>query len=325
MNLTRTLRSIFCLVLLWQLAATAALINSHADAAEQQKSDSKTVRLLTIGNSFSRNATKYLDKLATADGHTLIHRPIIVGGASMELHATKALQHQANPEAPEGEYADRSSLQQRLQEDQWDVVTIQQASRLSWDENTYRPYAFQLRDFVKANAPQARLMVHQTWAYRVDDPWFVSPAKGSSNPVTEEEMHQKLRAAYFKIAAELDAGVIPVGNAFHLATQDKKWSYRQDKNFNFADAKFPNLPDQPNSIHTGWRWTTQKDVKALAIDGHHANAAGEYLGSCVFYEVLFGEDVRKNTFVPETLDPQFAAFLRETAHLSVAELKTSQK
>ncbi|HEY1049430.1 MAG TPA: DUF4886 domain-containing protein, partial [Prosthecobacter sp.] len=52
--------------------------------------EAKTVRILTIGNSFSRNATNHLDDLALAGGHTLIHTPLVIGGASFQVHADKA-------------------------------------------------------------------------------------------------------------------------------------------------------------------------------------------------------------------------------------------
>jgi len=325
MMLNRTLRPRILLHLAQALIVTAGLTASTVHAAGPENSNTKTVRLLTIGNSFSRNATRFLDKLATAGGHELIHRPVVVGGASMELHATKALKHQENPDDPAGKYADGSSLQERLAEQPWDVVTIQQASRLSPDVNTYRPFAAQLQKQVQLHAPQSRLLIHETWAYREDDPWFVSPSKNSNNPTTQADMFQKLRAAYFQIADELGVGIIPVGDAFQRTTRDQKWSYHPEAKFDFANAKFPELPDQQNSLHVGWRWRTQKGVKSLAIDGHHANTAGEYLGSCVFYEVLFQEDVTKNSFVPDDLSPPFAAFLRETAHQTVAELNSSRK
>ena len=54
------------------------------------------------------------------------------------------------------------------------------------------------------------------------------------------------------------------------------------------------------------------------MDGHHANLAGEYLGACVWYEVLFGESVVGNSFVPPGLDKTHAHFLQETAHKAVA-------
>lgn len=308
--------------MLMLVVGTASIQSDFARGAEPTQKEAKTVHLLTIGNSFSRNATRYLEPLATAGGHKLVHRPIIVGGASMELHATKALKHEADPDSKEGRYADGSSLKERLGEQRWDYVTIQQASRLSFDLDTYRPFATQLKDYIKRYAPQAKLMVHETWAYREDDPWFVKPAAGTTNPVTQEEMYSKLRDAYYTIADELGAGLIPVGDAFHLATLDDKWKYRLDKRFNFAEAKFPELPNQTHSLHTGWRWTTANETRRLAIDGHHANTAGEFLGACVFYETLFGDDVRENPFVPEKLDPEFARFLKETAHRAVADLRT---
>src|ERR1051325_4250900 len=85
------------------LFAAALVISSagrSAFAAEAQSP--KTVRLLTVGNSFSRNATHYLGDLAAADGNKLIHRPIVVGGASLQLHAEKAQQFERDPNAKEG-------------------------------------------------------------------------------------------------------------------------------------------------------------------------------------------------------------------------------
>ncbi len=56
---------------------------------------------------------------------------------------------------------------------------------------------------------------------------------------------------------------------------------------------------------------------ALRFDGHHANQAGQYLGACVWYEVLFGESVAANPYVPDGLDADWARTLRRTAHDAV--------
>ncbi len=50
------------------------------------------------------------------------------------------------------------------------------------------------------------------------------------------------------------------------------------------------------------------------MDGHHANLAGEYLGACVWFECLFGESPVGNKFIPDGLDPQYAALLQSVAH-----------
>jgi len=295
---------------------TTLLLAAGVPAAETPPATAgKTVRLLTIGNSFSRNTTRYLNDLATAGGHTLVHCPIVVGGASLQLHAEKAQKHELDAKDKAGLYANGRSLQQELASDRWDFVTIQQASIKSHDLSTYRPYAGQLRDFIHKHAPQAQLLVHQTWAYRCDDPRFGVTASKPGEPATQEEMYRGLTNAYRTIAKELGARVIPVGDALYLADTDPQWGYRPDKQFDFKTVQEPALPDQTHSLHVGWRWSKQKDGRTkLGMDGHHANAAGEYLGACVFYEVIFGDSVVGNPLVPPGLDPAYAKFLRETAH-----------
>ena len=279
--------------------------------------EAKTVKLLTIGNSFSANATHYLGDLAKAGGHTLIHQPLVIGGASFQVHAEKAQKHEADPKDKAGLYTSGRGLKENLELQKWDYVTIQQASIKSHDFATYQPYAGWLRDYITKHAPQAKLLVHETWEYRKDDPRFTKPGDLKS----QEEMYSGLRAAYDKIAAEFGARIIPTGDAFHLADTDPSWAYQTDTTFNPKAAKQPELPNQTHSLHVGWRWAKPKNGGkiALGMDGHHASMAGEYLGACVWYEVLFGESAVGNTFMPKGLDPTDARFLQETAHRAVIE------
>lgn len=274
-----------------------------------------TVRLLTIGNSFSRNATNHLDDLAAAGGHTLIHRSIVVGGASLELHAGKAQTHEADPQKEAGLYTNGLSLKDELVAEPWDFVTIQQASIKSHDLATYRPHAKWLADYIATHAPTAKLLVHQTWAYRKDDPRFTRPSGKPGEPASQEEMYRGLTSAYETIAAELGARLIPVGDAFFAADTDGKWGFQPDTTFDFKAAKYPDLPLQAHSLHVGWRWSKPENGGEfkLGMDGHHAGLAGEYLGACVWYEVLFRESAVGNAYVPEGIDPDYARFLQETA------------
>jgi len=164
------------------------------------------------------------------------------------------------------------------------------------------------------------VLVHQTWAYRRDDPRFAADRSPPGEPADQEAMYQGLTAAYRTIAAELGTRLIPVGDAFHRADTDPTWGYRPDTKFDFKDARRPALPDQTHSLHVGWQWMRPASgTPSLRMDGHHANGAGQYLGACVFYEVLFGESVVGNAFVPRGMDAAYARFLQETAHRAVAE------
>ena len=280
--------------------------------------EAKTVKLLTIGNSFSANATHYLGDLAKAGGHTLIHQPLVIGGASFQVHAEKAQKHEADPMDKAGLYTSGRGLRENLELQKWDYVTIQQASIKSHDFATYQPSAGWLRDYVAEHAPQAKLMVHETWEYRKDDPRFTKPSGAVGEPKTQEDMYTGLRSAYDKIAAEFHARIIPTGDAFHLADTDPSWAYQIDTTFDPKTAKQPALPNQTHSLHVGWQWKKQKDGKTtLGMDGHHASMAGEYLGACVWYVVLFGESAVGSSFLPKGLDPKDALFLQETAHRAV--------
>lgn len=298
------------------IALTLSPLHS-ANAAEKQ-----TVKLLTVGNSFSANATHYLGDLAKAGGHTLIHRSIVVGGASLELHAGKMKSFEENPDDKNGYYSSKRSLKQELVSDKWDYVTIQQYSFKSHDLSTYQPYAGQLADYIHKHAPQAKLLVHQTWEYRVDDPRFKASKPKAGEPATQQEMYEGLTHAYKAITKELGARRIPVGDAFHLANHDSKWGFKPDTNFDPKKAVQPELPDQTHSLNVGWRWKKQKDGKTtLGFDGHHASMAGEYLGACVWYEVLFGDSAVGNKFIPKGLDADYAKSLQETAHKAVQQAR----
>ena len=296
----------------------------------------QTARLLTVGNSFSQNATLYLPSLATAGGHRLIHLSCAVGGASLQLHADKAQLHEQNPTDKGGLYTKDCGLKEELAADHWDFVTIQQYSLKSHDIATYRPYARQLYDYIQKYAPGAAVLMHETWAYRCDDPRFAVTSQKPGEPATQEAMYQGLTNAYQTIAAELGVRIIPVGDAFHLADTDPWWGYRPDTKFDFKTAQWPALPDQTHSLHSGWRWSEQKlsnrqDPAAVGtrhklseMDGHHASDAGQYLAACVFYEVLFGESVVGNKFAPPDLDPAYVRFLQETAHQAVVNSRAKK-
>ena len=125
-----------------------ALLALHTSASEP-----KTIRLLTVGNSFSHNATHYLGDIAKAAGDTLILREDNIGGSSFDIHLKKMRVAEKDPKSKLGTYTEGRSLKDDLTQKQWDFITIQQASIKSHDVNTYRPYAMKLADFIRKHAP----------------------------------------------------------------------------------------------------------------------------------------------------------------------------
>jgi hypothetical protein len=273
----------------------------------------KTVRLLNVGNSFSFNATHYLPDLVKAAGHVLIHKHASMGGGTLAQHCEKYRRHAEDPKDPKSLYIGKVNLVGQLEAEPWDFITIQQASLYSHDISTYRPFAKDLCAIIKKHAPHAEILLHQTWAYRCDDPRFHGKGK-PGDPKSQEAMYRGLTDAYQTIAAELHLRLIPCGDALFLADTDPVWGFKPDTAFNFQTAQAPALPNQTHSLHVGWRWNKGK----LAMDGHHAGLAGEYLGACVFFECLYGQSAVGNTFVPKGLDADYARFLQQTAHRAVS-------
>jgi hypothetical protein len=288
---------------------------SYADSPQQPPHDApKHVRILTIGNSFTHNATRYLNQIVEAAGHKLTHKMLSIGGSPLELHAKKAMAYEADPADELARYKNGDILQEALQSERWDFVTIQQLSIKSHSIETYRPYAQQLADIIRRDAPQAKLLVHQTWAYRSDDPRFSRTKPAIGEPATQQAMYEGLSQAYRTIVDELSANRIPVGDAFWAADNHPNFGYRVPVDFDANTLKYPELPDQTHSLHVGYRWRTSDGKKQLKMDGHHANSAGEYLGACVWFECLYGESPIGNEFVPDELDPEYATHLQTIAH-----------
>jgi hypothetical protein len=277
--------------------------------------DARTLRLFTVGNSFSNNATKYLPDLVKAGGHELILGKAQTGGCSLERHWNAVEAFLADPKDPKGKIYGGKSLHEHISVGEWDVITMQQYSLHSSDYRTYQPFGTKLHAHLKKLQPRAEIVIHQTWAYRTDAAKFGQVDAGK-NATSDREMWEKSRAAYWQLARELGARVIPTGDAFWRVVSDPTWRYQPDTAFDPKTAVHPGLPAQTNSLHVGYRWNAEKK---LGMDANHANTAGEYLGALVWYGFLFNESPEKLAFVPAGVAPDFAAHLRWVAWQIVQE------
>ncbi len=98
-------------------------------------------------------------------------------------------------------------------------------------------------------------------------------------------MHQALCAAYQAVSGAHKLEQIPVGNAFALARQDL--NFHVDATFNFDDPAPGALPDQTDSLASGWHWATDNTSDGNAqfcIDPKHCSALGRYLGAACWFE-----------------------------------------
>ena len=168
------------------------------------------MNVLAIGNSFSEDATRYLHKIAKASGVKLTVVNLYIGGCPLDKHYRNMLADNKDYALTfNGENTGfKVSIKEALLSRDWDAVTLQQASHLSTKQQTYRPYASELVAYIRKCAPNAKIYVHQTWAYE-DGSERLTKLMGYQ---TSGEMLADIKLAYQAMYEENELdGIIPSG------------------------------------------------------------------------------------------------------------------
>ena len=219
------------------------------------------MEILSIGNSFSSDATHYLHQIARADGLEINAVNLYIGGCPLSVHYKNMLTEEAAyPLEFNGQMTGfYVSLKEALLSrswSKWDYITLQQVSNKSPYFKTYSPYIEHLAGYIRKLCPESKILIHQTWAYE----------KGSDRLTKEmgykrqEEMYLDLKKAYDQAAEAIKAdGILPCGKAFQ------------------------------NALNAG--------LPQLHRDTFHAELGiGRYILAMVWYQALAGKNAERNTF-----------------------------
>ena len=275
------------------------------------------IRVLTIGNSFSVPMTYWLPLVAKSAGIEIEVEDITIGGCTMERHWSN-ITKEANE--PGYQFFKDFTYLQKITSKPWDFVTIQQASHESWRLESYRPYARQLRDYIRANAPTARVLIQMTWAWRQDDLRYQTlPQKWNDDPLYELNkqdpqgyMHFRILQSYHQIAQELGLRIIPTGIAVQAARNTQSPKYIP---FNPKDYKYPDLPDVSRALCGDIKWNDSHT--ALTGDTAHLTQRGLFLQACVWFGIITGRPVSEITYQPKGMTAEDIAFLKEIAQATL--------
>lgn len=280
---------------------------ANTSYAQTHKGFKGDIRVLMIGNSFSGNASVYLRDIAKSGNHKITLERAEMGGCSLQRHWDSV---QVNvKDSLRGRPYNGKSLKQMLMNGKYDAISLQQYSLLSGDSATYQPYATYLYSMIRQYQPQARIFIHETWPYRQDAKAFGQVA-ANKRAANQQEMYDKLKQAYLKLANDLHATLIPSGDAFYKVGNDKTRGFKKDNSFDPAKAVYPALPADSNSLNIGYQWDNKQK---LQFDANHANSIGCYLAGLVWYTTLFNEDPTKLSFKPDAVTEDKAAYLKKTA------------
>lgn len=249
--------------------------------------NARTLRILAIGNSFSRDAIEQnLHELALAGGDTAVIGNLFIGGCSLERHAGNIRDDRHDyvyrKIGADGKRRERKkvSIADALADDKWDYVSLQQASSFSGLFEKYEPYMPGIMKYVKERTPKkCKIILHQTWAYQ----------NGAGNTGFRYYDRDQLKMYRAIVEANNRAArtwkiktVVPSGTAI----QNARTSFIGDN---------------------------------MNRDGYHLDYGhGRFTAACAWYEKLFGKDVTLNTYTPAGMNSEIAAVARRAAHEAVA-------
>ncbi|MBQ2977757.1 MAG: DUF4886 domain-containing protein [Clostridia bacterium] len=217
------------------------------------------MNILSIGNSFSQDAQRYLHQIARADKTDLKCVNLYIGGCPLSRHYRNMLSEEnAYSLEMNGESTGFFvSMKEALLSRDWDYITLQQASSYSFDYDTYQPYLNELTAYIRHLCPKAKFVIHETWA------WETGCERMQQNFgfTHSEEMYRPLHAAYARAAKDTLADlIIPSGTLLRTLQE------------------------------TG-------AVAGLYRDGQHIGFnQGRYAVGLLWYALLTGKDIENNPF-----------------------------
>lgn len=216
------------------------------------------MNILSIGNSFSCDAQRYLHKIAKADGVLINSFNLYISGCSLSRHYRNMLseKREYTLEMNGDSTGFNVSLKEALLNRNWDVITLQQASIESPNYNSYQPYLEKLAEYVRLCVPKAKIVIHQTWAYEQDSERLNNTAGYSDY----RDMLNDIKEAYQKAAQDIRADfTIPSGEVFGALLEN--------------------------------------GIEKVHRDTYHASRGlGRYAIGLTWYKFLTGNDIGGNTF-----------------------------
>ncbi len=178
------------------------------------------MKILSIGNSFSDDAQRYLREIARSEGVEIETLNLCIGGCSLERHAD-------NIKTGKREYLfhyngdmsceDLVTIDEGLLMREWDIVTLQQVSTQSFKEESFYPYIHEIASYVREKLPKAKIYIHQTWAYEHGCARVLEVTDGKGAEFMLEGIRHSYRRARREIGAE---AIIPSGELMELLYQN---------------------------------------------------------------------------------------------------------
>lgn len=224
------------------------------------------MKILSIGNSFSQDSHKWLSQIAKSCGESIYAVNLYIPSCSLERHWNNFVSQAEDYDLEiNGVRIRKISVNEALQLEKWDVITLQQASPQCGDYSTYQPYLADLYAQVTKACPDAKIYIHQTWSYEIDCSLEAYDNYGRSQRIMDERSIE----AYAQASRDIGVPLIPCGDVVRYLRK--------------------NLPEFD---HANGGMSINRDGFHLSYD------YGRYAAGVTWYAFLTGKDPREVSFVP---------------------------
>ncbi|MBR5473024.1 MAG: DUF4886 domain-containing protein, partial [Clostridia bacterium] len=132
-----------------------------------------TIKILALGNSFSVDAMEYLWQICEDGGATnVVLGNMYIGGCTLDKHWTNiqndnySYTYYTNTNGVWNTQSN-TAISKALADEEWDIITVQQASGSSGLPSNYTKLN-NILSYLKTAEPNAKVLWHMTWAYQGD-------------------------------------------------------------------------------------------------------------------------------------------------------------
>ena len=176
------------------------------------------MKILSIGNSFTVDAHRYFWELASNNGKELLTVGLYIGGCTLETHYKNLVENAPLYEKYVNGLSsgEQISIEDAVLGDDWDVITVQQASHKSIKIEFYTPFVDEIVKYLRKVRPNSKIVVHETWSYQTGSERIANLGFSSSADMFES-VHASYQACVELIKAD---GLIKAGTAMQLAQND---------------------------------------------------------------------------------------------------------
>ena len=295
------------------LASLVLVSLPQAGCQSTPDEDDQGVKVLMIGNSFSICLLNHLPQVAADRGCKLDLASLYIGGCSLERHWQNVVSNGVSETFRPylfgrnrfGTYTQgKANVCDVLKMAKWDIVTLQQASHFSWKADTYHPYGDKLVAKIRELAPQAKIVVQETWSYT---PWDKRLAAWG---IGQDEMYAKLHEAYGAFARPYGFPVIPFGTAVQEWRRRLPVKYTENSFGGDVVGGRSRAKEDQFKRDSSYKWVPNGDV-------FHLNEKGEYFQALVWAKCLLDVKPTDVGYKPEYVTDDEAKLMKEIA----AEMK----